>query len=192
MIGCPSCQAPLPTAVLGAPGFEDCTSCRTPLRLRLFPAAFRERAAASGAIAAPDDATCFFHPGKRAAVPCDACGRYLCPLCDLELAGQHHCPECAAKRTTDATEDRFARERILWDSLALALAVYPMLLFYFTILTAPAVMFLALRHWRSPRSLVPRTRFRFVLAFVIAAAQLAGWVAMIGFLMAMVSRGGKA
>lgn len=182
MIGCPSCRAPLPTAALGAPGFEDCDGCRTRLRVRLFPAAFRSRAASSGVVAAPDDATCFFHSTKRAAVPCDGCGRFLCPLCDLELAGQHLCPECASRRTADAGEDRFVRERTLWDSLALALAIYPMLMFYFTIFTAPAALFLSIRHWRSPGSLVPRSRVRFVLAILIALAQLGGWVALIGFM----------
>jgi len=190
MIGCPACMAPLPAAAVGTPGFENCPDCRTPLRVRLFPAAFRPRETASGAVAAPAEATCFFHETKRATVPCDGCGRFLCALCDLEVGSQHLCPQCAAKRLEDPAEDRFVRQRTLWDSAALALAVYPPLLcFYPGILGAPAALFLAIRHWRSPGSLLPRTRARFVLAIVISSAQILFWISMFGFLLFSVAVG---
>ena len=31
------------------------------------------------------EASCYFHAHKRAAVPCDGCGRFLCSLCDLNF-----------------------------------------------------------------------------------------------------------
>ncbi len=183
MIGCPACRAPLSPEVLGAPTFEACADCRTPLRVRLFPAAFRAAAAAPAALAAPGDATCFFHASRRAAVPCADCGRYLCALCDLEIAGRHVCPSCAARRAGDAREDRFVRERTLWDSLALALAVYPMLIFYFSIVTAPAAIFIAIRYWKAPLALQRRSRFRFVVAIVLASLQLLGWIGVFGLIL---------
>ena len=81
------------------------------------------------------------------------------------------------------------RERTLWDSVALSLATYPMLIFYLTIFTAPAAIFVALRHWKSPRSLVPRTRFRFVLALLFAGAQVVGWAVLVVFLTVAISSG---
>ncbi len=188
MIPCPACRAPLPAAVIGTAEFVACPGCAGPLRLQLFPAAFRTVRLDRGAAAAPSEATCFFHPEKRAAVPCESCGRFLCALCDLEVGGRHVCPTCAASRAGDPAQDRHARERVLWDSAALALAGYPMLIFYLTLLTAPSVIYLSIRHWRSPSSLVPRTRVRFVVAILLASAQIVGWIALFGLLVFAIGR----
>ena len=102
-----------------------------------------------------------------------------------EVGGRHLCPSCAATRAADPAEERFVRERTLWDSVALSLATYPMLIFYLTIFTAPAAIFVGLRHWRSPRSLVPRTRGRFVVALLLATAQVVGWVVLFGYFVAL-------
>ena len=59
--------------------------------------------------------------------------------------------------------------------MALALAIYPLIIFYFTIITAPAALFIALRHWNSPSSLIPRTKIRLVVAIVFALLEIAGW-----------------
>src|SRR5439155_20845122 len=67
--------------------------------------------------------------------------------------------------------------RTLYDSIALSLAVYPMLIFYFTIITAPMTLYVAIRHWNSPRSLIHRTKARYVMAVALAVLQIIGWVA---------------
>jgi hypothetical protein len=46
-----------------------------------------------------------------------------------------------------------------------------------TCITAPAAIFVALRFWNAPRSMVPRGRLRLVLALVLSVAVLAGWAA---------------
>jgi len=66
--------------------------------------------------------------------------------------------------------------------MALALAAYPLLIFYFTIITAPAALFVAIRHWNSPSSIIPRTKIRFVLAIITALMELAGWGVGVYFL----------
>ena len=43
-------------------------------------------------------------------------------------------------------------------------------------ITAPIAIFLTMRYWRAPSSLIPRTKVRFILAFCIAGCQIAGWV----------------
>jgi len=58
----------------------------------------------------------------------------------------------------------------------------PLLIFYFTIITAPAALFVAIRHWNSPSSIIPRTKIRFVVAIVIALVELAGWGVGVYFL----------
>jgi hypothetical protein len=70
---------------------------------------------------------------------------------------------------------------VLYDSIALSLAVYALLIFYLTLVTAPIAIFIAIRHWNSPRSIVHRTKIRLVLAIAIAAAELVGWAVLIYF-----------
>ena len=72
--------------------------------------------------------------------------------------------------------ENLENSRILYDSLALNLALWPMVFFFVTLVTAPAVVYVVLRYWKAPASLLPRTRYRFVLALLAAIVQLAGWV----------------
>ena len=74
-------------------------------------------------------------------------------------------------RTMTTLED----QRVLYDSVALALAFWPMLFVFPTLVTAPAAIFVALRYWKRPLSILPRSRFRFLLALLLAGGQLVGW-----------------
>ena len=60
---------------------------------------------------------------------------------------------------------------------------------YFTFITAPLALYMAIRHWNSPRSIVHRTRIRYVLAIVFAALQLIGWVVAVYFIIAAIRNG---
>jgi len=66
----------------------------------------------------------------------------------------------------------------MYDSIALALATLPVFLFWPVFGTAPVSLFLVIRHWNSPRSIVPRTRIRLYLAALFAVAEIGG----VGFL----------
>jgi hypothetical protein len=55
----------------------------------------------------------------------------------------------------------------------------PALIFYFTIVTAPMTLFVAIRYWNAPRSPVHRNRIQFVLAIIIALLQIGGWTALV-------------
>lgn len=129
------------------------------------------------------EASCFYHPSKAAAVVCDACGRFLCALCDLELGGRHYCPPCLEARRHLPVQSRLESRRILYDNVALALALLPVLTCFFLPVTSPVAIAVAIWGWRKPSSLLPRTKFRFVLAILIALLGLglgaAFWTAMI-------------
>jgi hypothetical protein len=58
------------------------------------------------------------------------------------------------------------------DSIALGLATLPVLLFWPVLITAPMALFWTIRHWNSPRSLVPRTRVRFYFAAFLALGEI--------------------
>ena len=114
---------------------------------------------------------------KKAVVPCAGCGRFLCALCDCELNGQHFCPACLETGKSKGKIKTLENQRTRYDTIALGLAILPVLIFYLTIVTAPMTLFVAIRYWNAPQSIVRRTRFRFILAIVIALLQIGGWTA---------------
>ena len=123
-----------------------------------------------------EDASCFYHPRKKAVVPCAQCGRFLCALCDLELDGRHLCPGCvsaarAAGGRAALQNGLLLGNRTLHDKLALAVAALPLIpvFWLFTVLTAPTALVLAIRYWNEPRqSPLPRGRWRLVAAALLA------------------------
>ncbi|MCC5843348.1 MAG: B-box zinc finger protein [Verrucomicrobia bacterium] len=124
--------------------------------------------------------TCFHHPNHKAVAVCADCGVFVCSLCVVEDRGDSVCLSCFAKRQQNALKVDAApggAKRIVYDNLALMLAVVPVLFFWASILTAPAALFVVIRYWnRHPCSVVPRTRARFVFAALLALAQITGWV----------------
>jgi hypothetical protein len=65
--------------------------------------------------------------------------------------------------------------RVLYDTLALALAIIPIFTIWFTLLTAPAAIYIVIRYWKAPGSIIKRTKMRFILAFLIAGVQIVAW-----------------
>jgi hypothetical protein len=183
-VECPGCKAPLAEHLLNQIELVACTACGGKVRVDVYPAFFRSvTPGKSGEILVVEsESSCFFHPQKKAILPCEGCGRFLCALCDCELHGQHFCPACLQAGQKKGKIKRLEQERTLYDSVALSLAVYPLLIFYFTIITAPLSLILAIRFWNAPRSIIHRTKARFVIAMVIASAELIGWAVGIYFI----------
>jgi len=154
-----------------------------PIMIEVFPAFSRGlRPGKAGEALMDDQASCFYHPQKKAAIPCDHCGRFLCALCDVEWGDKHLCPACLESGKKRGKITRLERHRVLYDSAALGLSVIPMITIWFTLLTAPIALYVAFRHWNSPLSMVRRTRIRFVLAIVLSSLQILAWAAWIIFL----------
>ncbi|HLX94629.1 MAG TPA: hypothetical protein VKU37_02685 [Verrucomicrobiae bacterium] len=176
-IQCPRCQAWLLEGVFNQPELVPCPACGVPLQTEIFPAFFRpiNPGRAGEAVMVEGESSCFYHPQKKAVRPCDGCGRFLCALCDCEFNGQHFCPACLETGKTRGRIKNLENQRMRYDSIALALAIYPLLLFYFTLITAPISLFVAIRYWNAPRSLVHRTRIRHVAAITLALLQMTGW-----------------
>ena len=185
-IVCPQCSVPIPPERFGVTKFTRCTGCNTPLLARAFPALLRLMAQGISAeqITETGQATCFYHPNKTAHVPCDACGRLICALCDVELHGQHLCPGCIESGRRKGSLTTLESRRVLWDNISLWVAILPALLCgWLVVITSPAAIILAVVGWRKPRSLVPRwTRFRFVIAMAFAFLALVGLGALFYFI----------
>jgi hypothetical protein len=186
-VQCSRCRAVVPVSFANQPAPAPCWNCGVPLQVEVFPALFRPIAKGreGDPVVLETEASCFYHPQKRASVPCHACGRFLCALCDCELNGEHFCPACLETGRQKGRIKNLENQRTLYDNIALGLAIYPIALIfgiYFTFITAPMALYVALRHWKAPLSIVRCSRVRYVVAIVVAIAEIAGWAAMIYFL----------
>jgi len=175
---CTKCNTPLPRQMLNAYTLSPCPACNSVLRVDVFPALYREFPSGPSGdnLQIGKEAGCFYHPRRKAEVPCSACGRFVCDLCDVALNDQHLCPACFEKGKSQRKIKSLENQRTCYDTIALLVATLPMLIYWFTIITAPLVVYLTIRHWKTPSSIIPRTKIRFVLAFFIAGLQIAGWV----------------
>jgi len=150
--------------------------------VNVFPAFLRlpQRGPLPEPVLTLDDAACFYHENKKAADACEACGRFLCALCRVDIGKRILCPGCIQSGKRKGRLHDLTRHRILQDEVALSMAILPLLAWPFTIATAPAAIFWALRHWKSPTSILPRTKLRFVAAILLASIQVAAWVIFFG------------
>jgi hypothetical protein len=180
-VSCTKCKAVLPGTLFNLPDLTPCPSCASPIQVEIFPAFFRRIAPGRGAEAMLDEteSSCFYHPQKKAILPCEGCGRFLCALCDCELDGRHYCPSCLEAGRTKGKIKNLENHRVLYDDMALALAILSFVppIIYFCWITAPLSLYLAIRHWKTPTSIVHRTKARFVFAIVIAVLEI---VAIVG------------
>jgi hypothetical protein len=180
LIQCPNCRATLMEDFFNLPRLTPCSSCGVPLQVEIYPAFFRKFTPGqkAEAVIVEGESSCFYHSQKKAVRPCDGCGRFLCALCDCELAGQHFCPTCLDVGKTKGKIKSLDNHRTRYDSIALSLAIFPLLIFYFTLITAPMTLFVAIRYWKAPQSIVRSHRVRLVIAIVIALMELGGWTVL--------------
>lgn len=186
LVTCTKCTAPLPGDYFNQSGLIPCPGCGQQLQVEVFPALFQRFAPGrkGEAIIEEGESSCFYHPQKKAVLPCDSCGRFLCALCDCELDGQHICPACLETGKKKGKIQSLQNHRVLYDSAALGLAVMPVVIavfVYFTFITAPVALFIGIRHWNTPSSIVRRTKARYIAAIAIASLQIAGWIFVIGY-----------
>jgi hypothetical protein len=183
---CPRCQALLPDNLANQPDLSPCPACGTEVQIAVFPAIFQTARTGTEAenILIEGESGCFYHPQKRANATCDLCGRFLCALCDCEWQGRHLCPPCLETGRTKGKVQTLEQRRTLYDQIALSLAILPLITiigFFLTIVTAPLVLFIVIRYWKRPGSMVQRSRIRFVIAFVLAVLQIAAWCLILFF-----------
>jgi uncharacterized paraquat-inducible protein A len=181
---CPKCK----TAFQVEPGTTDlaadCPTCRSRLQAFFFPAFFRLRTqeAAPLALGNVSEASCFYHPQKQAVRICDGCGRLICSLCSIDMGTEHLCPNCISAGTKKGTLTTLEGSRVRYDVIAIALAVLALPLSILSVILSPAAIYLSIRHWNSPTSLVKggRNRVGFTIAIVIAVLALVLWGSIFG------------
>lgn len=183
-ISCTNCYQVLPWTAFNRDALTECPHCKSTIYALAFPSLFQPVTPGKSGetLLVEGEASCFYHPTKKAVVPCSYCGRFLCALCDVDFNGQHLCPRCIEQGKQQGKMKNLDNTRTLYDDIAVSLAILPLLVFYFTLITAPIALFFAIRYWKAPSSILPRTKIRFVIAILFAVLQIVGWVALFGWL----------
>jgi hypothetical protein len=164
---CTKCSGGLPVEHFNTGRLTGCPWCRAMLQLEVFPAFFKPRASAPSGerVVVEGESSCFYHPQKKAVIPCEVCGRFLCALCDVELDGRHLCPACLdsgrKKKTIRSLED----SRPLYNRQALVLAILPFFI------SGLAAIYMAVRYRNAPGSLVRPMRWAMTVALVLGILQ---------------------
>lgn len=181
---CPRCKAAvgLPDAAGAEAG--ACPACGGRRRVDVFPALYRGKAPGEEAqkTLVEGESACYHHAAKKAVNICDACGRFMCALCDIDLDSRHVCPVCFEAELDASgkpgTEVAVSEERILYDNILLVLAVAPMLVCTpVALVTGPLVIVLGIYWWKRSASPV-RGRWRIVLAMAVATLHVSIGVAL--------------
>jgi len=200
LVRCTACGYELaPAAFMGGPS-SKCPSCRRIITALLLPAVYKVQGAQPPPLfetpPAPGEAVCFYNPNRRATKVCDHCGVFVSDAWAAKWGTETVCLKCLEKLRTKEKDIRFEAKRNLWDNIALACSIGPFVLagallmtlvgypfailsLLLTFITAPAAIFIALRFWKAPRSLVPRGRMRLYFALVLSVLQVAGWVTLL-------------
>jgi hypothetical protein len=182
---CGACSMRIPPANWNREFPAPCPVCGREVAVTVFPVALHPpKTVPPEPVLTGQEASCYNHAANRAVAACDACGRFLCALCEIETSGGHICPSCFERRETPALH-----ERVNYDSIALALVTLPMLLCWLPVITTPAALFFAFKFWNAPSPVFPRSRWRLWLTAIVAVLQML-LVGLFIFLVVEGSRGG--
>lgn len=178
---CTKCSAPLPVEQLNLPQPTPCPGCGSDVQVEVFPACFETLSAGQGgeALLVDSESSCFYHEQKRAAVVCSGCGRFLCTLCNVELDAANYCPSCFESSRKKGKIASVENSRLLRDSMAFQAALFSTVLWPFSLLSAPFVLWYARKHWNSPSSITRNSKARMIWAVSLSGLQILAWLSLL-------------
>lgn len=153
----------------------ECSSCLHSFELSIFPATFgqgKTGTVETTPVFHEGESTCFDHSSSLAVATCHECGRFLCSLCTVESGELIQCLDCFVKAKETTNADRIIR----WDQVLPAMSILPILIWPFTIFTAPAVLILTFLKGKNPENNpLPYSRISIAIAFIFALIQVVFW-----------------
>ena len=169
---CSACRRVLPGDSAAFASMQACPNCGTRVEVFAFPAVDRPPApqVTPPAVAHEGDASCFFHSSRKAAIPCDECGRFLCALCDLEIEGRHLCPTCLQAGQEKRTLTALEQSRTRWDRIVWALNLLCLFCLILSPLIALANLIITCVFWKAPPSRVSASRAWMVAGTLLSIA----------------------
>ena len=180
MFPCPECKTLLSLNERNQDGFNICPNCGEKLIFKLFSAltASQETSVAQS-VSADDESSCFYHTDKIAVQNCDYCGRFLCALCMIPVETYHLCPTCMAKGKDPTFTYTVLKRHALHDSILLLVACVSIMFGPLTLVTSPVIFFYFFKYYRKDLGLVPRMKWRYWLAGIVAAIPFFAWASML-------------
>lgn len=174
----------------------NCKACGKRLKAFLLPSLYQNLLAPPPLPAEPPqpgEAVCFYDSNRRATKSCSHCGVFISDNWAALWGSETVCLKCLGDLRKKGEDKRFQASRTLWDNITLTLSLGPWFIavlllltivgymfsamaLMLTLFTAPIAIFVGLRHWNAPRSLVPRSRLRLVSGVVFAVLQVILWV----------------
>ena len=199
LLRCPACSSSLPDHLFQGQAEARCPSCQKIILGRLFPALWKQHEVKPPSLPSQPqegEAACFYSPNRVATKTCEHCGVFISDAWAAKWGDMTVCLKCIENLRTKSKDLRFESGRTLWDNVALTLVVTPLILavlllatfigYFFsivlllaTIVTAPAAIFVSLRFWKAPRSLVPRGPWRLAMALFVSFTLIGLWVVAI-------------
>lgn len=186
-LACPACGSPKSAGFPLGTASTTCLACRKPVEALLLP---RAHAPASppplpGAPPAPGDALCFYDSTQKANCLCTQCGVLVSDSWSANWGSRKVCLRCLEKLRESGRDSNFESSRLQWDNICLLLSstIFIVIFPYFAIIAAPAALVLGIRAWNRPRSLVPRSRFRLIVALILSSLQILAMLVGIYFIM---------
>ncbi|MEM9445028.1 MAG: hypothetical protein AAGA18_06720 [Verrucomicrobiota bacterium] len=187
LLKCRKCGVLLKGGSILDGSYEACPSCQASSRLKVYPAYFDkiEKGKLGQKALGDKEATCYFHPDRKAVAICDECGKFVCELCAIPdpLANDGAsegvlCPECYSRKLESSGRRGGREEVFLYDGMAVSLAVVPLIppiciiMYWAIIFTAPAALFLSIAYWGKTRHFMPRSKIRNIVAIVFSLLQV--------------------
>lgn len=164
---------------MNAPDFGVCPSCSSQILVELYPSAFNKDQTndIGKKITLDDDASCFYHPEKKADLVCDTCGRMICSLCEVAFQNKNICPSCLEKGKIKGKIKDMENYRFRYDELALMVALLPLFIFPpASLITAFIALYIGIKYRNKPSGITGGTGIRFKIARVTASLIIFGWV----------------
>lgn len=170
---CSKCHASLPVTAIVPGQFAACPGCGAEILTEVFAALARPvaRGNIGEMVMVTGESPCFYHEAKKAVTVCDACGRFLCGLCDCDLGSKHFCPGCLESGRQKGGIEQLETSRPLHAQQALLLAIVPVL--------GLAAFYLIIRFWKTQGSLVSSRRWMMPVALALAILQTLGFGTLI-------------
>lgn len=199
LLTCEHCGGALPVPANGDEWLGACPACGAATLLNVFPRALDGAPVGHQGLArtADDQATCFEHTDRVAEASCEACGRFVCGTCRVDLYDKVYCAPCLERAAEKGELPQLLNELERYDLSALVFLGLPVSLgavvglvaflatfdfevgigaafgiaFSTAILCVPLGL-AQLYSWRKRKTTGPKTQSRATLYVVIAIAVL--------------------
>lgn len=181
---CIFCSEALPASSVRPDGEATCPECLRGSKVVLLPAISGTPLPVNPEptpFPGEGDPVCFYDPSRKATHECSHCGVLISSEWTAHWGSRSLCLKCLDHLRASDTEQGFQRRLVLWDTIALQLALLPLtvILAGFVFVSAPAALFISIWKWNAPRSMASPSRWKMATALLLAALQILAVATMI-------------